>query len=400
MVSANRGIYAEGDGRNNIVIDKCNVTAATSNGYAVYIQEGSTATISNSTFASDSQTTIQSITAAKELKSTVTLTNVTATAGAAYTVAVNPNNTYYIDGGSFRTTGSKDAAINVVGYGAYMKVTGDTYVECGKNCPIRVYYSNADYSADGIPVLDIEGGTFVYTAQLDNGGGSALRSGTGSAGGITNIKGGTFISYGTAAVINGVHADATLNITGGTFENKGDTVVPVVEHTANPNFVTVNFPEGVKKVEYKNGEFVDPDAVQPEDTTVTTPEEETTVPTPEDETTVPTPEDTTVPTPEDTTVPTPEDTTVPTPEDTTVPTPEDTTVPTPEDTTKAPDVSESEKPTDSTDKPADTSAPSVDEPDGPVVGDAIGTIVIIAAIALVTIAGVVAFVVIKKKENN
>ena len=336
IVSANRGIYADGDGRNNTVIKNCNITANTSNGYGIYAQEGSTLEVSDTTIAVNGQSGIQSITASKELGTTVTLKNVTVNATDAYCIAVNPNNSYYIEDGSYISK-NKDAAINAFGYGAYTKISGDAYVESNKNCAIRAYISGDAnvYGQDGNAVLDIEGGTFVLTATN---GGSALRAGTGDKGQSTiNIKGGKFITYGTGPVINYVRADSTVNITGGTFENKGDAEIAVVANAADPNFVTVNFPAGVKLVEYRDGEFVDPNAQPPETTT----EEITTAPIEPDDTDAPSSED--------------------------------------------PDV---------------TSAPSGEEPDEPLVGDSIGTVIAISIVATVALFSLVAILVIKKKKND
>ena len=258
ITSANRGIFADGDGRNKTVIKGCTITADTANGYAVYVQEGSTVEVSDTTMTSNTNTTFQSITAEKGLGSTVTLKNVTATATGAYCVAVNPNNTYYIEGGTYKAS-AKDAAINVHGYGAYAKVYGDIYVECSQNCAIRVYVSGdaAKYGQDGKTVLDIESGTFVYNNPEGNAG-SALRAGTGSAGGIANIKGGTFITNGSGPVLNLVHADGEINVMGGTFENNGTSTINILSKMYDGAEDTTNgaaFPDGAKKAEFKDGAY-------------------------------------------------------------------------------------------------------------------------------------------------
>ena len=374
VVSANRGVFADGDGRNVVVVDNCNVTADTAEGYAFYFQEGTTATVSNTVATSNGNRTMQTITTTNALRSTVTLKNVSLTATGAYCISTNPNNSFYIEGGSYKASGA-DAAINVIGYGAYAKLSGDVYVESNQNCAVRVYYATDTYVEDGIPSLDIYGGTYVYTT---NGGGSAIRGGTKTAYGIVNIYGGHFISYGTAAVVNGANAGATLNIQGGIYENKGENTIAAIANTANAEFTTVNFPEGVKKIEYKNGEFVDPDA-QPEETE----------PTPD--VTEPTP-DVTEPTP-DVTEPTP-DVTEPTP-DVTEPTP-DVTEPTPDVTEPTPDVTEPEATEPEATEPETTTA----ESDEPIVGDSIGTVLVVAVAAFVALAGAVAMIVIKKRENN
>ena len=338
----NRGIYFAGDGFNTVKIENCTVDAMSD--YGMYFRSNSTVTVSNTSVTSNRQSAIQIITSAKDTGTTLTLNNATVNSAEAYAVAVNPNNSVYINGGTYKTTGA-DAAVNVVGYGAYAKIT-DGYFECDKNCAIRVYWSNDTYADCGIPVLDIYGGTFVYTATDDDG--SALRAGTSGAWGIANIYGGTFKTYGAGPVVNYVRAEGVINIAGGTYENCGTYDIKVATQRYGGVDVTDRdyvFPAGAKLAVWQDGALVDPNA-QPDTTTT---EEVTTSPIGPDDTDAPSSE-----------------------------IPDDTDAP-------------------SSENPEVTSAP--DEPDTPIVGDNIGTIIIIIAISLVAIASTVAFVVIKKKEN-
>ena len=273
------------------------------------MMQASTGTITDSTITTTAQksgtsapnSAIQIKTSTAETGSTLTLNNVTAS-GAGYTVAVNPFNKIYINGGTYTMISGEgyvnaDAVINVGNADAYCKITGGTFTSV-KNCAARVYTTtNADKGVDGDnhpSVLDIEGGTFILNNASSSG--SALRAGTGSGWGTINISGGHFITNGTGAVVNTANAKGVINITGGIFENNGTNEIKVVDNTGNTAVAVVEFPAGVKAVEFKNGAFVEYVApVIPEDTTTVPGGETTTAPTDGDETTVPGGDETTVP---------------------------------------------------------------------------------------------------------
>ena len=294
------------NGANTITVTNSKINGRTS--YGFYMVQASTGTITDSTITTTAQksgtsapnSAIQIKTSTAETGSTLTLNNVTAS-GAGYTVAVNPFNKIYINGGTYTMISGEgyvnaDAVINVGNADAYCKITGGTFTSV-KNCAARVYTTtNADKGVDGDnhpSVLDIEGGTFILNNASSSG--SALRAGTGSGWGTINISGGHFITNGTGAVVNTANAKGVINITGGIFENNGTNEIKVVDNTGNTAVAVVEFPAGVKAVEFKNGAFVEyvapstPDTpdVPGGDTTTVPGGETTTAPNDGDETTVP-----------------------------------------------------------------------------------------------------------------
>ena len=261
------------------VLDVKNSTIIGNGSYGFYMMQASTGTVTDSTImttakggSSAPNSAIQIKTSTADTTSVLTLNNVTAS-GAGYTVAVNPFNKIYINGGTYTMiTGegyvNADAVINVGNADAYCKITAGTFTSF-KNCAVRVYTTSkapTPNKGDTNPsVLDIEGGTFILNKASSTG--SALRAGTGEGWGTANIKGGHFITNGTGAVVNTANAKGVINITGGIFENNGENTIKVVDNSGNAAVTAVDFPEGVKKVEFKNGAFVEWTEQQPENTT-------------------------------------------------------------------------------------------------------------------------------------
>lgn len=350
------------NGANTVTVTNSKINGRGS--YGFYMMQASTGTITDSTITTTAKKTsegkapnsaIQIKTSTAETGSTLTLNNVTAS-GAGYTVAVNPYNKIYINGGTYTmTTGegyvNGDAVVNVGNADAYCKVTDGTFTSV-KNCAIRVYTTskspNTEKGVTNPSVLDIEGGTFILNNPTSSG--SALRAGTGDGYGTANIKGGHFITNGTGAVVNTANARGVININGGTFENNGENAIKVVDNTGNTAVTVVEFPEGVKKVEFKDGAFAP-----------------------------------VVDTPDTPDVPGGDTTTVPGGDTTTAPDGDTTTEPTNNDTT-------TEAPTDPTEKPVETTK----KPDEPKKKSCGG---FAFAAQIVTILGAAITVVVFKKKN-
>ncbi len=248
VYASNSGI-SHVSGATNCKTTVRNTTVETVKGYCFYGRLSSEFLLENCTFTPHGYAGVQIQGAGEATASTLTCNNCTINAEGQYCFAITGYHKFYINGGTYNTTG-KFTNVYMGGVNAYCKITDGTFTNNGQaEKPYDVCSVAMSSAKDGSSVLDIYGGTFVYDSATIPG--SAIRGACASQNqpGTVNIYGGTFISNGTLPVIDAVMPNAIVKIEKAKIENSGTNPIAAYTYTDNNSVLEVGF-SGTKTVLY------------------------------------------------------------------------------------------------------------------------------------------------------